>query len=94
MYCDNSAAIANTKEMRSLKRKKHIDWKYHLIREAVAEGIVDVMKVASEDNLTDPFTKTLVTRSFNKHVEDMGSETLHIYFTRASERSLGNVPIL
>ena len=35
----------------------------------VAKGIVDVVKVAY--NLADPFTKTLVTRSFNKHVEDM-----------------------
>ncbi|KAA3488166.1 gag/pol protein [Gossypium australe] len=37
----------------------------------VAEGIVDVVKVASKDNLADLFTKTLVTNSFNEHVEDM-----------------------
>ncbi|KAG8490843.1 hypothetical protein CXB51_014050 [Gossypium anomalum] len=51
--------VANTKEMRSHKRIKHIDWKYHLIREAIAEGIVNVMKVGSKDNLADLFTKTL-----------------------------------
>ncbi|XP_052490798.1 secreted RxLR effector protein 161-like [Gossypium raimondii] len=72
LYCDNSVAIANTKETRSHRGTKHIDRKYHLIREAVVEGIVNVLKVASEDNnLADLFTKTLVTRSFNKDIEDM-----------------------
>ncbi|KAG8500925.1 hypothetical protein CXB51_003034 [Gossypium anomalum] len=70
LYCDNIAAITNTKEMRTHKRTKHIDRKYHLIREAIAKGIVDVMKEASENNLTDLFTRTIV----------------HIYFTRASWR--------
>ncbi|XP_052887987.1 secreted RxLR effector protein 161-like [Gossypium arboreum] len=72
LYCDNNVAITNSKEMRCHKRARHIDRKYHLIQEAVAEGIVDVMKVATENNLADLFTKNLVTRSFNKHVEDMG----------------------
>ncbi|MBW3702593.1 hypothetical protein C2U27_20365, partial [Bacillus aerophilus] len=65
-------AIANSKESRNHKRTKHIDRKYHIIREAVGDGIVDVVKVASEDNLADPFTKTLVARNFDKHVEGMG----------------------
>ncbi|MBA0880824.1 hypothetical protein Goshw_028826 [Gossypium schwendimanii] len=48
-------AIANTKETRNHKRTKHIDRKYHIIREAVADRIVDVIKVASKDNFVDPF---------------------------------------
>lgn len=71
LYCDNSAAIVNTKEMRSHKRTKHSDRKYHLMREEVAVGIVDVVKIASKDNLANMFTKTLITRSFNKLVEDI-----------------------
>ena len=31
-----------------------------------------VVKIASEDNLADPFTKTLVARSFERHIENMG----------------------
>ena len=72
LYCDNSAAIANTKESRHHKRTKHIDRRYHIIRGYVMEGMVDVCKIASEDNLADPFTKTLVARSFERHVEAMG----------------------
>ena len=33
LYCDNSGAVANSKEPRSHKRGKHIERKYHLIRE-------------------------------------------------------------
>ena len=32
LYCDNSRAVANSKEPRSHKRGKHIERKYHLIR--------------------------------------------------------------
>ena len=72
LYCNNSAAIANTKESRHHKRTKHIDRRYHIIRGYVTEGMVDVCKIASEDNLADAFTKTLVARSFERHVEAMG----------------------
>ena len=33
LYCDNSGAVANVKEPMSHKRGKHIERKYHLIRE-------------------------------------------------------------
>ena len=70
LYCDNSAT-ANTKESRHHKRTKHIDKKYHIIRELVMEGVVDVCKIASKDSLFYPFTKTLVAKSFERHVECM-----------------------
>ena len=38
LYCDNSGAVANAKEPRSHKREKHIERKYHLIREIVSRG--------------------------------------------------------
>ena len=31
MFCDNSGAVANSKEPRSHKKAKHIEQKYHLI---------------------------------------------------------------
>ncbi|TYK18692.1 gag/pol protein [Cucumis melo var. makuwa] len=35
LYCDNSGAIANSKEPRNHKQEKHIERKYNLIREIV-----------------------------------------------------------
>ena len=72
LYCDNTTAIANTKDSRHQKRSKHIDRKYHIIRGFVESGDVAVVKIASEDNLANSFTKTLVARSFERHIKSMG----------------------
>ena len=72
LYCDNSGAVANSKEPQSHKRGKHIERKYHLVRVIVHWGDVVVMKIASEHNLADPFTKTLSMKSFKEHVRNMG----------------------
>ncbi|GER47805.1 gag-pol polyprotein [Striga asiatica] len=49
VYCDNSGAVANSKEPRAHRASKHIERKYHLIRDIVGRGDVDVAKIASED---------------------------------------------
>ena len=72
LYCDNNRAIANSKEPRHHKRQKHIERKYHLIREIVQRGDVMVMKIASAENLADPFTKSLPSRVFDSHLEGIG----------------------
>ncbi|OIT19146.1 retrovirus-related pol polyprotein from transposon tnt 1-94, partial [Nicotiana attenuata] len=72
LYCDNSGAVANSKEPRSHKRIKHIERKYHLIRDITQRGDERVLKIASEDNLADPFTKSLTQKIFDKHAEGMG----------------------
>ena len=76
LYCDNTAAIANTKDSRHHKRSKHIDRKYYIIRGFVENGDVAVVKIASEDNLAYPFTKTLVAKSFERHIESMGMRNM------------------
>ena len=72
LQCDNSSTVANSKEPRSYKRGKHIERKYHLIREIVNRGDVIVKKIPTLDNLADPFTKTLTEKLFFKHLEGMG----------------------
>ena len=72
LLCDNSGAVANTKEPRSHKRGKHIKKKYHLLREIGHRGDVKVSQIVSDDNLTDPFTKGLTQRIFDQYVEGMG----------------------
>ena len=72
LYCDNSGSVANAKEPRSHKRGKHIERKYHLIREIVSRGDTVVSQIASEDNLANPFTKVLAQKIFDRHVEGMG----------------------
>ncbi|CAN4087732.1 unnamed protein product [Withania somnifera] len=70
IYCDNSGAVANSKEPRSHKRAIHIERKYHLIRDIVQRGDVVVAKIASKTTL-HPFTKALPQKPFDRHVEGM-----------------------
>ena len=76
LYRDNSGAVANVKELRSHKRGKHIERKYHLLREIVHRGDVKVSQIALEDNLTDPFTKALTQRIFDQHAKGMGGRCI------------------
>ena len=72
LYYDNSGIVANAKEPRSHKRRKHIERKYHLILEIVSRGDTVVSQIASKDNLADPFIKGLAQKIFDKHIERMG----------------------
>ena len=76
LYCDNSGVVAQSKEPRYHKKQKHIERKYHLIRDIIERGDTVVTKIASEENLADPFTKTLHVRVFEKHVDYMGVKSL------------------
>ena len=65
LYCDNSGAVAQSKEPRNHDKGKHIDRKYYLIRDIVQRGDVTVTKIATTDNLADPFTKALPSKVFD-----------------------------
>ena len=72
LYRDNSGTVANSKEPRSYKCSKYIERKYHLIRDIVERGDVDVQKISSHDNIADPFTKALSIEVFKGHSEGLG----------------------
>ena len=41
-YCDNTRVVVNSKEPKNHKHSKYIERRYHLIREIVTRGDVDV----------------------------------------------------
>ena len=59
LFCDNSGAVTRSNDPRNHKKGKHIERKYHIIRDIVARGDVVVAKIESVNNLEDPFTKAL-----------------------------------
>ena len=77
LFCDNSGAIAQSKDPRNHKKGKHIERKYHIIRDIVTRGDVVVAKIESASNLADPFTKALPQRTFESHLEGMGVRLVH-----------------
>ena len=72
LYCDNTGAIAQSKEPRSHQRSKHVMRRFHLIREIVDRGDVKVNKVDGAANTADPLTKPLPQASHEMHTASMG----------------------
>ena len=59
MYGDNMSVIQSTSVPSSVLKKKHNAIAWHRLREAVASGVVEIIHVRSEDNLSDCLTKGL-----------------------------------
>ena len=59
LYCDNNGTIALAKESRSHQKSKHIERRFHLIRDYLKNVYVEVKRVNSTDNVADPLTKPL-----------------------------------
>ena len=63
---DNQGAIFNASNPITEKRTKHMDIRYHYIREVVERGKVHLLFVKTEDNPADMLTKNLVRDKFLK----------------------------
>nr|GEW16427.1 hypothetical protein [Tanacetum cinerariifolium] len=59
MYCDSKEAITIPCNPVQHSRTKHIDVRYHIIKEKVEKGIVELFFVGTEYQLVDLFTKAL-----------------------------------
>nr|GFC41243.1 retrotransposon protein, putative, Ty1-copia subclass [Tanacetum cinerariifolium] len=59
MYCDNYAAIIFANEPGITKSAKHFLRRYHYVRDQVETGEIKLIKVHTDDNLADLFTKAL-----------------------------------
>lgn len=59
IYCDNMSAINISKNLVLHSRTKHIDIRYHFIRELVESGTVQIDHITTENQIADIFTKVL-----------------------------------
>nr|GEX40524.1 hypothetical protein [Tanacetum cinerariifolium] len=59
MYCDNKSAIALCCNNVQDSKSKHIDIRYHFIKEHVDNGVIELYFVNTEYQLADIFTKAL-----------------------------------
>ncbi|GKB52694.1 hypothetical protein Tco_0903447 [Tanacetum coccineum] len=72
MNCDNSAAIIIAKESGIQKGARHFQRKYHYVCECIKTGEIDIVKVHTDENLADPFTKALAGPKLTRHARSMG----------------------
>nr|GEV42218.1 retrovirus-related Pol polyprotein from transposon TNT 1-94 [Tanacetum cinerariifolium] len=76
MYCNSKAAIAISCNPVQHSRTKHIDVRYHFIKEQVEKGIVELFFVRTEYPLADLFTKSLPVEMFKYLVRRLGMRCL------------------
>lgn len=62
VMCDSQSVIALSKNSVHHKRTKHIDLRYHFIREKIPDGEVQVVKISTAWNPADIFTKVVPVR--------------------------------
>ncbi|GJW51420.1 hypothetical protein Tco_0092771 [Tanacetum coccineum] len=76
LYCDNKSAIALCCNNVQHSRAKHIDVRYHFIKEQVENGIVELYFVRTEYQLADIFTKPLPRERFNFLIDKLGMRSM------------------
>nr|GEU32276.1 hypothetical protein [Tanacetum cinerariifolium] len=82
LYCDNKSAIALCCNNVQHSRAKHIDVRYHFIKEQVENGVVELYFVRTEYQLADIFTKPLPRERFNFLIEKLGVRSMSLEILR------------
>nr|GEY81440.1 hypothetical protein [Tanacetum cinerariifolium]GEY85610.1 hypothetical protein [Tanacetum cinerariifolium] len=75
MYCNNKSAIALCCNNVQHSRSKHIDIKFHFIKEQVENGVVELYFVNMEYQLANIFTKTLYRERIEFLINKLGKQS-------------------
>ncbi|GKA97476.1 retrovirus-related pol polyprotein from transposon TNT 1-94 [Tanacetum coccineum] len=76
LYCDNKSVIALCYNNFQHSQAKHIDVRYHFIKDQVENGIVELYFFRTEYQLADIFTKPLPREIFNFLIEKLGIRSM------------------
>nr|GEV86558.1 retrovirus-related Pol polyprotein from transposon TNT 1-94 [Tanacetum cinerariifolium] len=72
IFCDNTSAITISNISVLQSRTKHIDARYHFIRDHILKGDIELHFVPTKLQLADIFTKPLAEPSFTRLVIELG----------------------
>jgi hypothetical protein len=77
LMVDNQSAVALMKNPVLSGRSKHIEVKYHLVRESAEQGKIEVKQVRTDDQLGDILTKALGRVKFQEMRSRIGMVDVH-----------------
>lgn len=80
IYEDNEGCIANSKNEIESEQMKHVDVKYHWLRDECKKGNIKLVKCKSQDMTADTLTKALVNDKFKQHRDGLGVFDLTVMF--------------
>ncbi|GJT49070.1 copia protein [Tanacetum coccineum] len=86
MYCDNKSVIALSCNKVQHSRSKHIDIRFHFIKEQVENGVVQLYFVNTEYQLADIFTKPLCRERIKFLINKLGMRS----FTPETRKQLAD----
>ncbi|GJR29138.1 retrovirus-related pol polyprotein from transposon TNT 1-94 [Tanacetum coccineum] len=75
MYCDNKSVVALCCNNVQHSRSKHIDIRFHFIKEQVENGVVELYFVNTEYQLADIFTKALCRERIEFLINKLGMQS-------------------
>ena len=67
IQCDNVGAIYLANNEKTSGQTKHIDVRYHYVREFIEDGIVKIIFVRLKDNQANPFTKNVPEATYREN---------------------------
>ena len=90
---DNIGAIFLAENQNSSDRTKHVDTRFHFIRQYIKDGTIMIEFVHSSENDSDIFTKNVTSETFSRHSEKL-IWTKEEYETEAETRILSTGRVL
>nr|GEV00872.1 hypothetical protein [Tanacetum cinerariifolium] len=72
IFCDNTSAIAIANNPVLHLRTKHIDIRYHFIRDHILKGDIGLHSIPTQYQLADVFTKPLDEPTFKRLIVELG----------------------
>uniref|UniRef100_A0A2N9HH17 Integrase catalytic domain-containing protein n=1 Tax=Fagus sylvatica TaxID=28930 RepID=A0A2N9HH17_FAGSY len=72
LYSDSTSALAYAKDPKYHGKAKHIEFRYHYIRDMVSQGEVILQHISTSSMVADPLTKPIARDLFFSHTKSMG----------------------
>ena len=78
LFSDNQGAIATANQPKHVisNRSKHIDIRFHIIREAAANGLIQLEYIQTIEMTANILTKALPQELHIRHIKGLGMEKL------------------
>ena len=73
---DNVGAIFMSENASTGVRLRHVDTRYHFVREFIEDGFIKIEFVRSTENESDVFTKNVNQETYQKHVKKFLSNSV------------------
>ena len=72
VHCDNQSGIRQSENPLFYDRGKHIDIRYHFLRDCVQKGTIRLEYIQTDEQVEGIFTKALCRHSFVKFRDKLG----------------------